>query len=452
MLQNRMYGAPPANPANITTFNEWYLLFTAHGATIPTNTPTPNKYMWLWNWWRQSLGAALDPSYLNDDGSINTATPLQPYMTNILGFFNTSQFWINWSSWPRSDTDTIIWPPRDENRTPPMPNYKTQTVASYITRTYEWWDNHPLLTPPTLDQTITAWNTQYNIPPVDTRNATAPFWGGAGILQPDFTGQTVDLWVLGQYMHLPNPHAQTPTVASLVLIWNNQVPAPPTPAIPPTKTPRPKRPPIHNPWPPSVDPPTWQVLSSYALGGYIDQNWPDYWLPNYQDRIGWLGVPPYNSWQGIPVPGTTGGKCKVVMETSFILFRGNPPAQSAKPIYWGEPCHRICEYTASKIINNYMQTWTHHMACNPGLDVRDGYQGQSPQVTSLDPQGLRPTWNPTAADTVIIPALGSEPFSVVFVEIRNIATPKAYKRVYLDRQAPWNWPLESTPTQVETGP
>jgi len=66
-------------------------------------------------------------------------------------------------------------------------------------------------------------------------------------------------------------------------------------------------------------------------------------------------------------------------------------------------------------------TWTHVMLVDVTVDIRDAYVGAS----TLSPQ-----------DAVYIPDHTGTGYNVIFIEIVD----NAYKRVYLDRQAP-DWGL-----------
>ena len=114
--------------------------------------------------------------------------------------------------------------------------------------------------------------------------------------------------------------------------------------------------------------------------------------------------------QGLPAPNTT---CDIYY---------SPNAPPAAPNVAGVPCHLTARFVEGSEASVGSQTfrWTHLLYVTAAVDVRD-------------------TWPNTPANQVYIPDKNNTAFEVVFVELVNRGTPAAYKRVYLNRQAP-TWP------------
>jgi hypothetical protein len=78
--------------------------------------------------------------------------------------------------------------------------------------------------------------------------------------------------------------------------------------------------------------------------------------------------------------------------------------------------------------------WTHILYTNPGVDVRDAYNGQLNAWTSAN------------ADTVVLRDNVNKTLTawiVVYVERALIGTPGHHYRVYLDRFQPQSWPSQA---------
>jgi hypothetical protein len=107
---------------------------------------------------------------------------------------------------------------------------------------------------------------------------------------------------------------------------------------------------------------------------------------------------------------------------------GGPPALAGVPGYLQPRVQTGRHGTAL-----YLR-WTHILYTNPGVDVRDAYNGQlnAWQSANADTVVLRDAVNKTAT-----------PFIVVYVERALIATSQDHYRVYLDRFQPQTWPSQA---------
>jgi len=109
---------------------------------------------------------------------------------------------------------------------------------------------------------------------------------------------------------------------------------------------------------------------------------------------------------------------------------GRPVANTTCDIYYSPnapdvaavPCNLSAEFEegSEASVGNQTFRWTHLLYVDAAVDVRDSYPS-----------------NP--ANKVYVPDKNNTGFSVVFVELVNRGTPAAYKRVFLNRQAP-TWP------------
>ena len=114
--------------------------------------------------------------------------------------------------------------------------------------------------------------------------------------------------------------------------------------------------------------------------------------------------------QGLPAPNTT---CDIYY---------SPNAPPAAPDVAGVACHLTAGFVEGSEASVGSQTfrWTHLLYVTATVDIRD-------------------TWPNVPANQVYIPDKNNTAFDVVFVELVNRGTPAAYKRVFLNRQAP-TWP------------